>query len=398
MRTHRAININRTTQDSIDALDLKFKQHIVDLDTVTVEQTDDYDIEKRAGSKTNLLATSLRFPDGSVKGTSTRFWHSLASRAGINPSVFNLFSHEEVFERIKKKNVIVDGRFKVTESEKDNTLLAITSTEKPTIHYPKLMDVLKSYNAESIRYEDGVVSALQKPAAEIPMIISGEDYSPKIFLDIPIDGYGHVNTYLGVMRLRCSNGVVVMSKAFKSQLNFGKNDNDPLEALVRMFNSYSNDEGYDALASRLASAARSVLSVEEYMKIYDLLLKSLSINSTEKSPEAYQASDRIRARFQHMVGDLHSMYGVTNLDALTAKQRSILPTKCRVYDAIQFISEFTTHTLTRAIKEDTQLTKKFYHLLGDLLSNDYDFEGVYPETMAEDTPFPDYYFTEASTN
>jgi len=394
VRTHRAISINRTPQDSIEALDFKFKQHVVDLELIQAEKNDNYDFEKRAGSNANLVGTSLRFPDGGVKATSTRFWHSLAARAGINPSIFNLFSHEEVFERIKEKNIINDGRFRVTECENNNTLLAISAIDKPVIHYPKLLEIVKAYDSESLRYEDGIVSTQHKPAADVPMLVAGEDYSPKIYIDIPIDGYGQVNTYLGLMRLKCQNGIVGMAKAFKSQLNIGKNDNDPLEALVRMFNSFSNDEGYDALASRLNMASKSVLSVEEFIKIYNVLIKGLSISNTEKTAEAYTAADAIRSKFQAMVGDLHSMYGITNLDALTSKQRSILQTKCRVYDAIQFISEFTSHILTRANTNDTKLVKKAYHLIGELLSCDFDFEGVYSDHMAQDAAFPDYYFSE----
>lgn len=390
VRTHRAITINRTKQDDLEALDLKFKQHIVDLDLVQTEQNENYDIEKRAGSNVNLVGTSLIFPDGTVKGTSQRFWLSLAARAGINPSVFNLFSHTEVFERIKKKNIIPEGRFRVTELENNNLLLGISALDKPIIHYPKLMDIIKYHNSEGIRYEDGVISTIHKPATDVPMLIAGEDFSPKILVDIPIDGYGQVNTYLGLLRKVCSNGIMAMSKTLKSQLNVGKNDNDPLEVLVRMFNSFSNDEGYDALASRLNMAAKSVLSVEEFMKIYSVLLKGLTITNTEKTAEAYKAADQIRARFQGMVGDLHTMYGITNLDALTSKQRSILQTKCRVYDAIQFISEFTTHILTRANNEDTKIAKKFYGLIGDLLVNDFDFEGVYPDAMPTDKAFPDF--------
>lgn len=396
VRTHRSITLNRTKQDDLEALNLKFKQHVVDLDLVKTEQNKDYDFEKRAGSNTNLVGTNLIFPDGSVKGTSNRFWISLAARAGINPSVFNLFNHTEVFERIKKKNIIPDGRFRVTEFENSGILLGISALDKPIIHYQNLMGVLKLHDSEAIRYEDGVISTIHKPATDIPMSISGEDYAPKILVDIPIDGYGQVNTYLGLMRLVCQNGIVAMAKSLKSQLNVGKDDNNPLDALVRMFNSFSNDEGYDALASRLNMAAKSVLSVEEFMKIYSILLKGLSISNTEKSPEAYKTADQIRARFQSMAGDLHSMYGITNLDALTSKQRSILQTKCRVYDAIQFISEFTTHILTRANNNDTRITKKFYSLIGDLLVNDFDFEGVYPDAMTPNKAFPDFYFSESS--
>ena len=51
------------------------------------------------------------------------------------------------------------------------------------------------------------------------MHAGGEDHKQRIAVHTPIDGYGSPAVYLALLRQVCSNGMVAMSKAFKTSLN-----------------------------------------------------------------------------------------------------------------------------------------------------------------------------------
>src|SRR6202011_2937734 len=52
--------------------------------------------------------------------------------------------------------------------------------------------------------------------------------------------------------------------------------------------------------------------------------------------------------FNKMTGDLSQIYGLANLDTLSAKRQRTLPTACKVYDLLNFASEVATHHATPA--------------------------------------------------
>ena len=74
--------------------------------------------------------------------------------------------------------------------------------------------------------------------------------------------------------------------------------------------------------------------------------------------------------FHRMTGDLSHIYGLVNLDAISAKRQRTLPAACKVYDLLNFASEVATHHATPAGERALQA------YIGDLISGEYDLEGT----------------------
>jgi len=400
-KTHRPLSLQRIAPMEIDDLNLKFSLHTVDLNDVELVTSKDYDFTKSGGSRANLLATKLRVKDKEL-ASSQRFWTSMAAIVGVSTNCFKLWSHAEFITKVKEKEALgINGRFNVIEDEKSDKLLAVSNPDKSFMQFEQTIEVLKEYDAHKIRYADGIVTAILSPPNGVPFEVEGEMYDQRLMIDIPIDGYGNPNVYLGAMRAACENDIVAMAKQFKTQVKTGKRDNQLSDVIVRLFESYSNDEGYDALATRLKVATNSILSVEETYKIYQILSRALEHGNTVVTDEARDASDTIRQSFKRLVGDLHSKYGLTSLDQMTARQRSLCKTDARVSDAINFLTELTTHVLTRGREQDTVHMRKINMLIGDMLSHPFHFENCLDKD--ENHPMlnaglPDFYFSNDGTN
>ena len=89
--------------------------------------------------------------------------------------------------------------------------------------------------------------------------------------------------------------------------------------------------------------------------------------------------------FGKMTGDLTRVYGLANMDALSAKRQRTLPSACRVYDLLNFASELATH------HAKPEGGRKLQAYIGDLVSGEYDLEGTADQ-------FPDWrdFFVEGS--
>jgi len=74
--------------------------------------------------------------------------------------------------------------------------------------------------------------------------------------------------------------------------------------------------------------------------------------------------------FGRMTGDLTRIYGLANLDALSAKRQRTLPAACRVYDLLNFASELATH------HAKPEGGRKLQSFIGDLVSGEFDLEGT----------------------
>lgn len=69
-----------------------------------------------------------------------------------------------------------------------------------------------------------------------------------------------------------------------------------------------------------------------------------------------------------MTGDTSRLYGLANLDALSAKRQRTLPVRCKVYDLLNFASEVATH------HADEYGSRSSQAWLGSLVSGEYDLE------------------------
>jgi len=78
----------------------------------------------------------------------------------------------------------------------------------------------------------------------------------------------------------------------------------------------------------------------------------------------------IMRAFHAMTGDTSRLYGLANLDALSAKRQRTLPVNCTVYDLFNFATEVATHHAGVAA------ARKLHGMVGTMLTAEYDMEGT----------------------
>ena len=242
-----------------------------------------------------------------------------------------------------------------------------------------------------MRYDDGVITSMHSLANDLDVKIGSEDHKQRISVHIPIDGYGAPAVYLALLREVCSNGMVAMSKAFKTQINIGKKDTstDIEYSMERMFDSFSNDEGFDALIRRMDAARASKLSVREFEGARRFLSRIVppkdENNPLRISPELRQ--------FGTMAGSVQTRYGLSHLQQMTEKQLSLLETDMTVYEAINYLTEVTTHRLNPANRTHNDINIKIQGWIGSLIGKQYDLENTIDSASVK-SEFKETYFAD----
>jgi hypothetical protein len=198
--------------------------------------------------------------------------------------------------------------------------------------------------------------------------------------------------------------MIGFAPAFRSTLALGRGEDDVMFSIVRALDGFGNDEGYAALRQRFEAAAVSWASVYEAQSLYRNLVRMLARRkigwdgaamadapgvaglATEPqdlslSAEVVEAGSPTIAAFHRMTGDVSSLYGLANMDALSVKRQRTLPVKARVYDLLNFASELATHHL------DEQGARAVQGWLGTLISGEYDLEN----SVGEFGDFQDFF-------
>lgn len=239
-----------------------------------------------------------------------------------------------------------------------------------------------------ITYSRGVIRVLAMPRANNDFDINGDRFLGRYVLDIPIDGYGSPSIYLAMLRQVCTNLSVGLTKTFKSCLNLNK-ARDYVEAVGRAMESFNDDEGYDIIRDRFTKAGQSWASINEMQQVYQALINmhnkgfveqpdgTLITGSTTTSDDGKVTvsdynpiSSPILRRYRHLLGDMTKMYGIANLDAIPTRRKQVLPTKCTVYDLLNFMTEVGTHWT------NIEGQRRMQGLVGTFLANkEYDLEG-----------------------
>ena len=310
--------------------------------------------------------------DGTGAIPTHRFWKSLFVRFGISDTVFRYFEPGEVFERISQQAADDLLRYCVERDEAGNArLLAVTNPNRPVIRHGEVVDLASRHGGMDLVYGDGVVTSTHTPrSGERPFAINGDSFEHRFVMETPVDGFSHPKIYLSFLRTVCTNGMIGYGRAFRSDISLGK---DISHCISRALSGFDNGEGYAALRQRFESAQKSWASVRECAE----LCKSLMKMNDGKSIKA----DHWLRDFHRMTGNLHTLYGLANLDAISQKRQRVLPAHCRVYDLLNFASEMATH---RASPEAGRRLQAF---IGSMISDEYDMEG----TAQSVTDFADFF-------
>lgn len=291
---------------------------------------------------------------------SARFWRSLSVRCGLNESVFRYFEPDEVFARISERSGARQLRFTLEHgAEADPRLLGVTDVSAPVIDIEGARALLSAHGAQRVTYQDGRISSMHVPASGPGGFrIGPDDFENRFSLELPLDGLGEPRIYTVLLRLICANGAVAQKAIFQSDVRLG---DDPWHAVDRALASYADADGFSAMRQRFESAQRSWASLDEVRSLEHVL-------TTMCWGHEHGGADR-RSAFQRMVGDLPGIYGVASLEAISPKRRRLLPSRCRVYDLLNFASELSTHHAPPAA------AARIHVWIGDTIASEFDLEG-----------------------
>lgn len=302
--------------------------------------------------------------------TTPRFWNSLYSRFGFNKTMFNYFNPAEVFERIAtvRANEQLRVCFQTEPNAKMSSVLAVSGPEKAHLPYQDVINILLNGNPQDkISFADGVLRASFAPRAEAAFEIGGDAFEARFDTLVPIDGYGRPSTVLGTYRLVCENGMVALSKLFSNQIPTGSKDTDGgLARIVQTLESYGNDEGYAALRDRLESARTSLASVAECQTMSKAIFGAMQGAGTDNRESLKEISER----FDRMVGNFGTMYGLVNENAVGKKRLRTIPSRSTVYDLMNLGTEMATHHIPSEVKR-----RSVQGIVGEMLGGEYDLEG-----------------------
>lgn len=290
--------------------------------------------------------------------TSERFITSFARKLKFSTNIFNYFSAEEVFDRVYQRNP--DVAFKVTFDRQDGEILGVVDESKKILPAEIACNVFASDpRIQSIHYSRGVWEA-EFQLDETFSIRNDSPYTRKIWVHYPVDGVSMPCVYLSVLRQICSNGAVALVPGFRTDIEVNDESGTHLSRLLR---SYNNENGFMALESRLQTAQDTMASVNELLKIENLLNAQIVDQSSASA---------LQTRLEEMAGDPCSRYETTSLNNIAARKRSLLPVGCSVIDLINFCSELTSHHENIISRVDA-----FNATLGNMLAQEFDLEEMY---------------------
>lgn len=331
----------------------------------------------------SMVADKIVLPDGREARPTSRFWISLGSRFQFGPSVFRLFDHYEVFQRIGDTGRFTDDQVQLCVERGDNPRLwGVTKPGRKMLYDEQAIAVYNHLGVERASFCDGKYQTIHTPLnlLGINRKIGPDDFAMKIALETPIDGYGDPAVFLSLWRQVCTNGVIAHSKIFRSAIQVGSED--PVGTAIRILESFQNEEGYAALLQRMDASQRTHASVAECVRVGKLVAnlapedfdESFSAQMAEKTGQTDTGtigktlrSDLFK-HFRNLTGDLRALYGVADLNSISEKRQRMTPTPCHMYRLLNFVTEVATHQLT------PDAARKFTGVFGDLIAKEYDLE------------------------
>ena len=322
--------------------------------------------------------TTLLLNDRPVK-TSKRFWNSLQMRFGFTTNIFRYFTHAEVFRRISSRSPDDKIRYclEAADEDSDPRLLAVSNPTGGLVDKDELDNLLSRYRATESKYHDGIVRSHHAPRHGGPFTIAGDGFEARYVIETPIDGFGRPMVYLAMLRQVCTNGAIAITPAFRSEINLGKGGAKATFGLERALEGFNNEDGFAALRQRFEGATRSWASIHEVNRLGRTLTGLITTSDLPLRFEAkggdrasHLSGSSVSGAYRKITGDLMSMYGLANMDAISAKRQRTLPTACRVYDLINFASEVATHHARPTG------ARKLQAFIGEMVSGEFDLENT----------------------
>lgn len=360
---------------------VNFDENVFPVDELKVEVEREYTTSrgKQASPLKNQL--SIKTPDGRRMLISPRFWDSFCHCFGISRSVFNLFEFDEVFNKLAEKtnaNVRICAElFDNVNGHLQGRVLSCVDPKKMLLGVKDVENVLYRFSAKEIGYNNGEVTAMFDCPYPLQFSMGDSDFQTKFKMVIPIDGFGLPCSYLSMMRMVCSNGMVAEATGFRTQFQLaGDSYEQTFNTLERSLESFNNEEGFHALKERLEVAQVSWASLNNFLS----LAKVLNLTNARVNLPT-EARKRIETSLDTLGGNPMRVYGFRSASTPSARIARTLPIDCKVYDLINFATEVATHEYKAGERRYVDAW------VGDLLASEYDLEN----TATQFTEFKDFF-------
>lgn len=331
-------------------------------------------------------AIRLVFPDGRKYMVTDKFWQTFCMHVGLSRNAFDYFNFDEVFNRVsdrKQNNVRLtfENFRQANDTLGSGKLLSVTNPLKPLLHTDEAQALIQKYGGTGVVYNNGKCGASFNCPFPMEFDLFGrhdEKFRSKFYLEMPLDGYGLPASYLQLLRVICTNGVVAMSKAFRTYFSLGANDTTLMPILDRAIEAFNNEEGFHAFKDRLEKAGKSWASLRELMD----LTKAITAGAVADAWGLPQRQ-RILNQLDVASGRPFLLYGITNANEPSPARMRSIPVQITLYDLITFASELDTHQF-KSMRAHNCINS----WLGNLLTGEYDLEN-----SKEDSPdFNAYFF------
>jgi hypothetical protein len=320
----------------------------------------------------------LALPDGSQFTVTDKLWRTFSQAYGLSRNVFNYFSADEVFSRVCSKRNHDEMRLTVEEFDNvqnpsgrlyaNGQALTLSRPDKAFVSVNDANSVITRYGGKGAKYQDGVVTASFDCPFPMKFVVGEQDsgYKTMFHVRMPLDGYGLPASYLMLLRLVCSNGMVAMTKAFKTEFSLGKDESSLLPALNRGISSFTNEEGFHAFRDRLVAAMGSWASLYEFLSLVRTINSACTADSLAAS-ERTEILDTLEMQAKRP----HLVYGLVAGDEPQARIQRVTPVEMTIYDLLNFATEVGTHCISSLHGQN-----RINAWVGDMITQgNFDLEG-----------------------
>lgn len=314
-----------------------------------------YAVEEERG-----ILKGLKLNDYHYKAT-PRFLKGLAQRMRVPLGIFELFTPLEVIERAAEHSP--DAELRLTLDHEEQKALALVEDKGSPLPASNIETIMREDpRLQEFIYQDGLITG-RFDLGESWEIFGDSRYGIHVNIAIPVDEMGAPMATLSTMRQVCSNGAVAEDTLFRTKMELKDSSGSHFKRLLTSFN---NPQGIEMLHERLITANGTKASVDELYQVESFLRRQV-----RDAREQMLLCERL----QEIAGNPCVRYGVTDLGAIGARRRGLLPTEASVADIMNFTSELKTH-----YGSHLKSTKAADVLLGDFYARSYDLEEMYPNT------------------
>ena len=356
---------NMIDLNSVSYLERPINELIINPNTALLAEAkeDTLKIRERA-----IKSAVVNIDDQEYK-TSRRFWKTFNTQFKVSEKVYNLFTPEEVIQRISRNVGPEDFRFTI----QGDTLMGMGHVDKNYLRFDQTLEFLYENGFDGVHLGQGFLEG--STTDEKTFQIGPDEFKMRDVLRLPIDGLSSATKYASLLRLICLNGLTGISQAFAQPINVA-HDSAFKSLKKAMDNSTGGGETHELLIGKVDLMQTSALSLYEAR----LLSKGFKMSGYEKEGAVF---DQVSNIYRYGVETVaRSKDTLKNLPCVDEDNKII-----SAYDALNFVTQITSrpeeHVSIHGIRGAERLRAFVTELLikdldlPEMIKDGRDFEGIF---------------------